>query len=458
MQRRRFLQLAGASAAGAVMGASTAEAGRSRRPNVIVVFADDMGYGDLSCYGHPTIRTPNLDTMASEGMRLTSFYAAAPFCTPSRVGLLTGRYPIRTGQAGNLGPASKGGLSTSEITLGNCLQDLGYRTMCIGKWHLGHTRGYRPTERGFDQFFGLPYSNDMIRPWVQTDVPMHLYRDTEPVEEHPVDQDTLTERYISEAVNFIRSSEREPFFLYFPHSMPHLPVRTSSRFRGTSRSGLYGDVIETIDWGMGEIFRTLRQQGIDRNTLVLFTSDNGPWLDLPDRMLQGGNERWHAGSKGLFRGHKGNTYEGGMRVPCIARWPGRIPRGQTSADMASTLDVFPTVAAAAGGEAPRDRVIDGQDLWPFLQGRSPSPVTEFFYCRGANLEAVRDRNWKLRLSRHSRPELQKEDPLTPELFDLELDPAEQYNRAGEQPQATERLEARLREFGEELGARVAPAP
>ena len=458
MHRRRFLQLTGIGAAAAVTGAarSVAQDGRAGRPNLIVVFTDDMGYGDLSCYGHPTIRTPNLDRMAAEGVRLTSFYAAAPFCTPSRVALLTGRYPVRTGQYGNLGPNSKGGLSTNEVTMADALKELGYRTMCIGKWHLGHTAGYRPTERGFDHFFGLPYSNDMIPPWVQTDQPMHLFRDTQPVEQHPVDQDTLTERYVAEATNFIRSSRGQPFFLYLPHSMPHLPVRTSDQFRGRSRAGLYGDVIETIDWGMGEILQTLKEQGLDENTMVVFTSDNGPWLNLPSRMLQEGNERWHAGSPALLRGHKGNTYEGGMRVPCIARWPGSIPAAQVSADIASTLDLFTTLVETAGGIVPQDRPIDGKNILPFLQGTTPSPVTEFLYCRSNHLEAVREGKWKLRLSRHARGDLPKDEPLTPELFDLDVDPSEQYNVADRRPGVVERLAARLRAAGAELGAKVAP--
>jgi len=308
MNRRSFLS---STAAGAVSLSATRArpadaADRPRRPNFVLVFADDLGYGDLSCYGHPTIRTPNLDRMAAEGIRLTSFYAAASVCSPSRAGLLTGRYPVRCGQPGNLGPASTGGLRLSELLLPAALKPLGYTTMAIGKWHLGHTPDYVPTARGFDSFFGLPYSNDMIPPFVKTDKPLHLFRDTESIEE-PVDQDTLTERYVDEAVKFIRRSKGGPFFLYLPHSMPHLPVSTSERFRGKSRAGLYGDVIETIDWGMGRILETLKQERLERSTMVIFTSDNGPWLDLPDRMLQEGNERWHAGSKGLLRGHKGNT-------------------------------------------------------------------------------------------------------------------------------------------------------
>ncbi len=453
MNRRSFLGLTGASVASLAAAKDASAADRQNRPNFILVFADDLGYGDLSCYGHPTIRTPNLDRMAQEGMRLTSFYAAASVCSPSRAGLLTGRYPVRCGQPGNLGPGSTGGLPLSEVILPAALKPLGYRTMAIGKWHLGHTPDYVPTARGFDSFYGLPYSNDMIPPWVKTDRPLHLYRDTESIES-PVQQETLTERYTEEAVKFIRRSRGSRFFLYLPHSMPHLPVSTSRRFRGRSRAGLYGDVIETLDWSMGRILATLKQEHLDRRTMVIFTSDNGPWLNLPARMLQQGNERWHAGSKGLLRGHKGNTYEGGLRVPGIVRWPGRIPPGQISEDIAATMDLYTTIVQAAGADLPADRTLDGKDLMPFLAGKAPSPRQEFYYFRGSNLEAVREGKWKLRLSRSMRDDLEKDDPLTPELFDLDFDPAEQYNLADREPDLVARLENKLREFAAELSAKV----
>ena len=455
MTRRDFVRLAGAGAASLALS-QVAGAKPQRKPNFVLFFADDMGYGDLNCYGHPTIRTPHLDRMAEEGIRLTSFYATAPFCTPSRAALLTGRYPIRCGQPNNLGPGSKKGLPLSEITLANALKKEGYRTMAIGKWHLGHNPSeYLPTSRGFDSYYGLLYSNDMIRPWVNTDVPMHLYRDTEPIEKHPVDQDTLTERYAEEAVKFIKASKDEPFFLYIPHSMPHLPVRTSEKFRGESRADLYGDVIETIDWSVGRVLETLKEQGLDENTMVIFTSDNGPWLNLPDRMLQEGNERWHAGSKGLLRGAKGNTYEGGMRVPGIVRWPGRVPAGQISADIACTMDLFATIVQAAGGKLPSDRKIDGMDIMPLLEGKARSPRNEFFYCRSRNVEAVREGPWKLRISRHAREDVGRGDPLTPELFHLDRDPAEQYNVADRQPEIVERLKGKLQRLAKELNGNLA---
>jgi arylsulfatase A-like enzyme len=430
---------------------------RVTRPNFILFFVDDMGYGDLSCYGHPTIRTPRLDHMAEEGIRLTSFYAAASFCTPSRVALMTGRYAERTGLHGNLGPGSKGGLPLSEVTLAEVLKKRGYRTMAIGKWHLGHDPvEYLPTSRGFDAYYGLLYSNDMIPPWVNTDRPLELYRDTEPIE-HPVEQSTLTERYTKEAVAFIREAKNDPFFLYIPHSMPHLPVSASDRFRGESRSGLYGDVIETLDWSVGRVLDVLEEEGIDRRTMVIFTSDNGPWLNLPPRMLQKGVEPWHAGSPGPLRGQKNTTYEGGMRVPCIVRWPGCIPAGQVSEDMATTMDLYTTLIEAAGGRVPSDRVVDGNDILPMLEGRSASTTTELFYLRSNHLEAVREGRWKYRLSRSGRTDLIAGEPLTPELFDLEVDPSERYNVADRHPDIVGKLGMKLEAFAGELGAKHAGA-
>ncbi len=435
--RRKFLQIAAALPAAAQ--------GAMRPPNFVILLADDMGYGDLACYGHPTIRTPNLDRMAGEGIRFTSFYAAAPVCTPSRVGLLTGRYALRAGLPNNLGPDSKGGLPLSEVLLPQVLKPRGYRTMAIGKWHIGHTpKEYLPASRGFDSFLGLPYSNDMIPPWVKTDRPLQMYRDAEPVET-VTDQTTLTERYTAEATKFIRVSKGSPFLLYLPYAMPHLPVSTTPRFAGRSRAGLYGDVIETLDWSAGEILRTLKEQGVDGNTLVMFASDNGPWHNLPPRMLQKGVEPWHTGTKGLLRGAKGTTYEGGQRVPCIMRWPGVIAPGRVSMDIASTLDVLPTLAKAAGADLPRDRVYDGFDLGPMLRGGSPSPRSEFFYFLGRELQAVREGSWKYRAASDQGA------AAAPELFHLDRDPAEQYNIYERHREIGQRLAERIREFRRDLG-------
>jgi arylsulfatase A-like enzyme len=421
----------------------------SAKPNFIVLFTDDMGYSDLSCYGNPVIRTPNLDRMADEGVRFTSWYSAAPVCTPSRVGLLTGRYSIRAGQPNNTGPDTIGGLPLTEILLPQVLKKQGYRTKAIGKWHLGFQPvEYMPTSRGFDSWFGLPYSNDMIPPFVKTNRPLRLYRDTEPVGE-VTDQTTLTEQYTAEAVKFIRDSKGGPFFLYLPYAMPHLPVSASSKFRGQSRGGLYGDVIETIDWSAGEILKTVKEQGLDGNTLVIFTSDNGPWHNLPERMLANGVERWHTGSKGILRGAKGTSYEGGSRVPAIARWPGVIAPRQVNVDMASSLDIFPTLVKAAGGQMPADRVYDGYDLLPAMRNGAKSQRGTFYYVRGANLDAVREGPWKYRFAR-----AEGGAPAVPELFHLEDDPCEQYNVYDRHKDIGDRLAVKLKAFAAEIKAQT----
>jgi arylsulfatase A len=417
----------------------------TRPPNFIVLFADDMGYGDLACYGHPTLRTPNIDRLAAEGIRFTSFYAAASVCTPSRVGLLTGRHPIRAGQPGNTGPDTVGGLPLAELLLPQLLKARDYQTMAIGKWHLGFQPAAQlPTKRGFDAWLGLPYSNDMIPPWVKTDRPLHLYKNDDAIEQ-VTDQSNLTPRYTDEAVKFIRANRTKPFFLYLPYAMPHLPVSAPEKMRGRSRAGHYGDVIETLDWSVGEITRTLRELNLDRNTLIIFTSDNGPWHDLPPRMIAGGVEAWHTGSKGLLRGAKGTTYEGGFRVPGIFRWPGVIRPGQVSMDMASTLDILPTLLAAAGLDLPRDRPYDGHNLLPHLRDGKPSPRQEFFYALGKTLDGVRQGPWKYRQTKESGPEL----------YHLDRDPAEQYNAAAAEPEITARLAARLKAYADEIRADLA---
>ncbi|MBM4093507.1 MAG: sulfatase [Planctomycetes bacterium] len=431
------------------------DAPRTERPlpNFIVLFADDMGYGDLGCYGNPVIRTPHLDRMAAEGTRFTSFYSAAPVCTPSRVGLLTGRYPTRAGQPHNTGPDTVGGLPLSEILLPQVLQRRGYRTMAIGKWHLGYQpREYLPISRGFDEWFGLPYSNDMIPPWVMTDVPLRLYRNGDAVEEAE-DQSQLTVHCASEAQRFIRASKSGPFFLYVPFSMPHLPVSAPEDMRGRSRNGLYGDTIETLDWAVGEILRALKEEGVDDNTLVVFTSDNGPWHNLPPRMLAEGVEPWHTGTKGVFRGAKGTSYEGGLRVPGIFRWPGTVLAGQVNMDMASTLDLFPTIVKAAGAEMPADRIYDGYDLMPVLRDGAKSPREVFYYHLGNMLEAVREGPWKYRYARNRTEAGVSKEPPVPELFHLDWDPAEQYNVYDRHRDIGDRLAAMLKEKAVELGAR-----
>jgi arylsulfatase A len=422
----------------------------ARPPNVVVIVADDLGWGDLSVYGHPTIRTPRLDAMAREGIRLTSFYVASPSCSPSRAALLTGRYPIRTGVNHALGPDERVGLPPTEVTVAEMLKAGGYRTALVGKWHLGTQPGMLPTDQGFERYFGLLYSNDMIRPWVETDRPLELYRGSTPIE-HLVDQSTLTERYTEEAVAFIRESEGRPFFLYVAHSMPHVPLSVSPRFAGQSSGGLYGDVVESLDWSTGRILDTLREEGLDGRTLVVFTSDNGPWIAMPDRMFSGDRiRRWDAGSAGPLRGSKATTYEGGVRVPFVARWPGRIPADRVSQDLVTSLDLLPTILRFAGVDAPAGHAIDGLDVTGALTGRGSPARDSFFYLNDGRLEGVRDLRWKLRVTRAGEP-----PAVRTELFDVHADPYERFDVSASNPAVVERLVARMRAFADDTGARTA---
>ena len=430
------------------------------KPNIILIFADDLGYGDLSCYGHPTIHTPNLDKMAQEGMKMTSFYAASCVCTPSRAGLLTGRYPVRVGMPGNLGPDSPGGLSKEERTLAEALKSNGYRTAAFGKWHLGAVPGYFPTDRGFDEYLGILYSNDMMPPWVKTERPLHLYKNDQPTKEYPVDQTTLTQRYTDAAIQFIKASEKEPFFIYLPHSMPHLPVYASKAFQGRSKGGRYGDVIEEIDATVGRLLKVLREEGLEENTLVIFTSDNGPWRNMPPRMFTTEPvEKWHGGTTGALRGAKATTYEGGYRVPAIIRWPGKIPSGQVSAELATTMDIHATILKLTNTSLP-PKPLDGKDLWPLLTKEAASPHQYYYYFRRDQLQGVRDEIWKLRIATAAdnwiSPELQKKDsPVFLELYNLRDDPYEQFNQAAEYPEVVSRLREAMKRKAKELGAKLA---
>jgi uncharacterized sulfatase len=432
-------------AAASAPSAARPQAAPTRPPNIVIIFADDLGYGDLGVYGHPLIRTPRLDRLASEGVKLTSFYASAPVCSASRYSLLTGRYAVRGGINGALMPESTNGLGAGETTIADVLKAAGYRTGMVGKWHLGSKPGFFPTQHGFESYFGLLYSNDMIRPWVQIDAPLRLYRGTQELPGE-VDMASLTERYTSEALAFIRDNRARPFFLYLAHSMPHVPLGAPPRFAGTSAGGRYGDVIETIDWSVGQILDALRDAGVERNTLVIFTSDNGPWMDMPPRMLVDPRIlRTDAGSAGPLRGSKGTSWEGGTRVPFLARWPGRIPAGAVSTELARTLDLLPTIAGIVGATLPAGRAIDGQDIRAFLEGTAPSPDEWFFYYNsGGRLEGVRDRRWKLHLT---FPE--KGEPAQ-ELFDLSADPYERWNVAAEHLDIVARLSARMTQFADEV--------
>jgi arylsulfatase A-like enzyme len=436
--RRQFLQRLGlGTAAFALSPILACNQQKKNKPNMIVVFCDDLGYGDLSVFGHPTIHTPNLDRMAAEGQKWTQFYVAASVCTPSRAALMTGRYPVRTGMCSDvrrvLFPDSAGGLPESEITIARVLKNQGYATACVGKWHLGDLPQYLPTSHGFDTYFGIPYSNDMDRvggsDYIETcknptieDFEVPLMRDKEVIE-RPANQHTITKRYTKEVTTFIRDHQKESFFIYFAHSMPHVPLFRSDEFAGDSRRGIYGDVIQEIDWSVGQVLDTLRETGLDENTLVVFTSDNGPWL-LFDQ---------HGGSAGLLKDGKGTTFEGGMREPTIFWWPGKIKPGVIM-DLGSTLDLFPTCCALAGAELPRDRVYDGWDLSPVLFEGQPSPRQAMFYYRGTKLYAVRKGAYKAHFitqSAYGNFEPEAHDP--PLLYDLDEDPGETFNVADQHP-------------------------
>jgi arylsulfatase A-like enzyme len=420
----------------AVSGQSTVA-----KPNIVIILADDLGYGDLGCYGHPSIRTPHLDRMAAEGLRFTDFYSAAEVCTPSRAALLTGRYPIRSGMCETAGarrvlfPNSKGGLPAGEITVAEALKTHGYATAHIGKWHLGIHEGARPLERGFDLSFGLPYSNDMdavpglARGATSSAEPpaggwnVPLIRNGEIIE-RPAEQSTLTARYTQEAVKFIRANNKRPFFLYLAHTMPHVPLFASPPFKGKSPRGIFGDVVEEIDASTGQILDAVRAAGLAEKTLVLFTSDNGPWL------TQGAQ----GGSAGLLRDGKGSTWEGGMRVVGIAWMPGRIRPGVTS-QPASTLDMFPTVLSLAGISPPDDVVIDGRDISALLFEQKSPPAYPFYYYRGDQIYACRLGEWKAHFrtqSGYGQPKPELHDP--PLLFHLPRDPSERFNVAAQNPQ------------------------
>jgi len=427
---------------------SFAFAAKTESPNIVVIFCDDLGYGDLSCFGHPTIKTPNLDRMAAEGVRLTQFYSASPVCTPSRAALMTGRLPIRSGMCSDkrrvLFPNSGGGIPASEVTLAEGLKKQGYATACVGKWHLGHLPQFLPTNNGFDSYFGIPYSNDMDRvndaprgkasfwdPKVEYwNVP--LMRDLEIVE-RPAEQTTITKRYAEEAVSFIKQNKDEKFFLYLPHSLPHVPLFRSKEFEGKSLRGLYGDVIEEIDWSVGQVLQTLRDLKLDDNTIVWFTSDNGPWLTFND----------HGGTAGLLREGKGTTWDGGMREPSICWWPGTIPAGQVSAELGTTMDIYSTSLALAGVELEKERIVDGYDLTESLKGKEKSPREIVYYYRGTKLMALRKGPWKAHFATQesytgNNKRIEHDPPV---LYNLEVDPSEKWDVAEQHPEVITEIKA-----------------
>lgn len=423
-------------------------------PNVIIIFTDDQGYGDLSSFGHPSIITPHLDQMAHEGQKWTQFYAAAPVCTPSRAGLLTGRYPIRNGMTSSksvvLFPNSAGGLPQSEITIAEVLKQRNYATGMIGKWHLGHLPQFLPQSQGFDYYYGIPYSNDMdavnikwseykknlTNPNLQSDfkrfnVPL---MENSKIIERPADQNTITKRYTEKAVEYIKSNKDKPFFLYLAHSLPHIPLFANKDFIGSSNSGLYGDVIQEIDWSVGRVIQTLKDLNLDDNTIVVFSSDNGPWLSY----------KTHGGSAGPLREGKGTTFEGGQRVPTIF-WGPSIVKPKVVNQMGSTLDIIHTVASITNTTIPSDRKMDSYDLSPVLKGESEtSNRNEFFYWSRAKPYAVRSNNWKLHIRQKNHPSNKGKntDVLEfPELYNLEADISEKYDLSNEKTEIVEQLKS-----------------
>ncbi len=414
-------------------------------PNIILIFADDLGYADLGTYGATTINTPHLDQLATDGVRLTNFYVSSPVCSASRAALLTGSYHRRVGISGALNPHSKRGLNSDEITIAEMLKPKGYATAAVGKWHLGHLDPFLPTNHGFDSYFGIPYSNDMspdpannprerARKWP----PLPLVQNLETIEEEP-DQSLITQRYTNHAVDFIKQNADQPFFLYLAHTMPHVPLYTSPDFQGTSVQGAYGDVIQEIDWSTGEILETLEAEGLADNTLVIFTSDNGPWRVF-------GN---HAGECGPLRGRKGSVWECGVRVPFIARWPGRIPASSVQDAAAMTIDMLPTLARLTGSAYPADD-IDGKDVWPLLTGESSvSPHQSLFFYYAQQLQALRYGDWKLHLPHTYRlvetpgadgmPGTYTFPSTGLELYNLASDPGESIDVAAQHPDLVTQL-------------------
>ena len=459
VSRREFLRQ---SAVGVAASAGYLGKRDSASPNIVIIFADDLGYADLGCFGSGLANTPALDRMAREGIRFTDFHVAQPVCGASRAALLTGCYPNRIGMLGAPGPKSTTGIADSEMTLGELLKQKNYATAIFGKWHLGHHPQFLPQRHGFDRYLGLPYSNDMwpFHPQDKTYPPLPLIEGERTAEYNP-DQSQLTRRYTEGALDFIRQNRNRPFFLYMAHSMPHVPLFVSRKFQGRSGAGVYADVVMEIDWSVAEILRTIQRLGLDENTLVIFTSDNGPWLSYGD----------HAGSAGPFREGKGTTWEGGHRVPCVMRWPRRIPAGATCEEPVMTIDIFPTIASLTGARLPSHK-IDGLDIWPLMSGqpggRSPHEALYFFW--GLGLEAVRSGNWKLHLphsyttlegrpgGKGGTPARYGRGQTDRALFDLAVDPGETRNLAHEKPDMVRRLEGLAERILADLGDEKLPGP
>ena len=418
-----------------------------RPPNFIIVYADDLGYADIGSFssksGATAPQTPNLDRMAAEGIRLTNFYVAQAVCSASRAALLTGAYSNRIGIQGALNHTAQHGINPDEMTIAEILKQRGYATAIHGKWHLGHHKEFLPVHHGFDEYFGLPYSNDM---WPRHPERGSFFPELPLIEGDRIvkvdpDQSQLTTWYTERAVSFIERNRDKPFFLYVPHAMPHVPLFVSEKFKGKTAGGLYGDVIAEIDWSVGRILDAVKRANIDNDTLVIFTSDNGPWMSY-------GN---HAGSPGPFRESKGTSFEGGVRVPFVARWPGRIPKGAVGHLPAMTIDLLPTFAKLAGATVSADRIIDGRDMWPLLAGQrdAAAPHDALLFYWGAELHAIRSGKWKLHLPHpyqsfeaagmDGKPGKYVRKEIELSLFDLETDAGERTNVAAQNPAVVKKL-------------------
>ncbi|MCD7975600.1 MAG: sulfatase [Tannerellaceae bacterium] len=417
-----------------LLGCLPARAQNQEKPNIIFIYADDLGYGDLSCYGSKINRTPNLDKLASDGIRFTDFYSASSISSPSRAGLMTGRHPIRMGIHGVFFSGSYTGMPQNEITMANALQEAGYYTGIVGKWHLGHMPEYRPLQRGFHEYFGIPYSNDMNP---------SIYMENNEAGNRVVNQDSITYNYTQRAVRFIEENKERPFFLYLAHNMPHVPLGASPAFKGRSPHGLYSDVIEELDWGIGEVLNKLDELGLDENTIVIFSSDNGPWL----------TEGPHGGkATPLFQG-KGTSWEGGQRVPAIIRWKKEIKPGQVHTDMACMLDWFPTLVNIGGGKVPTDRIIDGEDISLVLTGKGKRANQDFAYIEFGNVLAYRSGDWKMIVPEEVRKgNFWVEDVPAhgTVLYNLKTDISEQHDVRDQHPEVVEMLTQKMEAFKETL--------
>jgi len=436
-----------------LLGGATkaAEKKENAKPNVVILFTDDQGYGDVNCYNKGAVQTPNIDKLAQEGTLFTNFYVASAVCTPSRAGLLTGCYPQRVGMQHVVDDLSDHGLSSEEMTISSILKQNGYVNGLFGKWHLGHHPEFMPLQHGFNEFWGVPYSFDMwpIHPDPEHPYPALPLYDNEKIIEYNPNVNTITKRITEHAVDFVEKHQGEPFFLYVPYTQPHVPLGASDEFRGKSGQGLYGDAIMELDWSVGEIVKKIDELGLNENTLIIFSSDNGPWITYGD----------HAGSSGNLREAKGTTFGGGQKVPFVVRMPGAIPAGAYNDEMITALDILPTIMNVTKSSMVRMNSIDGVDVWSVMKGEKiENPRKDFFFVLGEEIQAVRSGKWKLHIPHKYRvvekrgtggmPGIQNEEDYTLELslYDIEKDPSESVNLANQHPKLVNELQKKIEDF------------